>query len=30
VYSNEYTEYNHTDMLALLATEEWTNPNPRE
>ena len=26
VYSNEYTEYNHADILALLATEEWTNP----
>jgi hypothetical protein len=26
VYSNEYTEYNHEDMLALLATEEWTKP----
>jgi len=26
VYSNEYTEYNHADILDLLATEEWTNP----
>jgi uncharacterized Rossmann fold enzyme len=26
VYSDEYTEYNHEDILALLATEEWTNP----
>ena len=26
VYSSDYTEYNHTDMLDLLATEEWTNP----
>ncbi len=26
VYSDEYTEYNHADILALLATEEWTNP----
>ncbi len=25
VYSNEYTEYNHADILDLLATEEWTN-----
>ena len=26
VYSNEYTEYNHADILELLATEEWTKP----
>tara|TARA_R110002050_G_scaffold278323_2_gene424349 strand:+ start:300 stop:632 length:333 start_codon:yes stop_codon:yes gene_type:complete len=26
VYSNEYTEYNHADILDLLATEEWTKP----
>jgi len=26
VYSDEYIEYNHADILALLATEEWTNP----
>ena len=24
VYSTEYTEYNHEDILALLATDEWT------
>lgn len=26
VYSNDYTEYKHADILDLLATEEWTNP----
>jgi len=26
VYSNEYTEYNHADILDLLAKEEWTKP----
>ena len=26
IYSEDYTEYNHADMLDLLATEEWTNP----
>ena len=24
IYSDEYTEYTHSDILALLATEEWT------
>mgnify|MGYP000500097000 FL=1 len=24
VYSTEYTEYNHTEILALLDTEAWT------
>ncbi len=24
VYSNDYTEYNHADILDLLATEAWT------
>ena len=24
VYSTDYTEYNHKDILALLATDEWT------
>ena len=24
VYSEEYTEYNHEDILELLLTEEWT------
>jgi len=23
-YSNDYTEYNHADILDLLATEAWT------
>jgi hypothetical protein len=26
IYSEDYTEYNHADILALLATEEWTEP----
>lgn len=26
IYKKEYTEYNHTDILTLLATEEWTAP----
>ena len=26
IYSEDYTEYNHADILDLLATEEWTNP----
>ena len=26
VYSTDYTEYNHEDILALLATEAWTKP----
>jgi hypothetical protein len=25
IYSEDYTEYNHADILALLATEEWIN-----
>jgi len=25
-YSEEYPEYNHEEILALLATEEWTKP----
>lgn len=24
IYSEEYTEYNHEDILNLLATEEWS------
>ena len=24
VYSTDHTEYNHADILALLATDEWT------
>ena len=26
IYSDSYTEYNHADILALLATEAWTSP----
>ena len=26
VYSAEYPEYNHPDILTLLSTEEWTVP----
>jgi len=26
VYNGVYPEYNHEDILALLATEEWTAP----
>ena len=26
IYSDEYTEYNHEGILALLATSAWTNP----
>ena len=26
IYSEEYPEYNHEEMLALLSTEEWTKP----
>ena len=25
IYSEDYTEYNHTEILALLATEAWTS-----
>jgi hypothetical protein len=25
-YSSEYPEYNHEEILAILATEEWTKP----
>ena len=29
VYSEDYAEYNHADILDLLATEDWTlNENP--
>jgi len=24
IYSEDYKEYNHADMLALLSTDEWT------
>lgn len=30
VYSTDYTEYNHEDILALLATEEWTKNEMKE
>ena len=26
IYDPQYTEYNHTDILALLSTEAWTSP----
>jgi hypothetical protein len=26
IYSSEYPEYNHSEILALLSTEEWTKP----
>lgn len=26
IYSDSYTEYNHADILELLATEAWTSP----
>ena len=26
IYSPEYPEYNHEEILALLATDEWTKP----
>jgi len=26
IYSQEYPEYAHEEILALLATEEWTKP----
>ena len=26
IYSEEYPELNHEEILALLATEEWTTP----
>ena len=25
IYSEDYTEYEHADILTLLATEEWTS-----
>ena len=25
IYSEDYTEYNHDEILALLATESWTS-----
>ena len=26
IYDPQYTEYNHTDILALLSTEVWASP----
>jgi len=26
IYNGVFTEYNHEEILALLATEEWTAP----
>jgi hypothetical protein len=28
IYSEEYPEYNHEEILTLLSGEEWTNPYP--
>jgi hypothetical protein len=28
IYSEEYAEYNHQEILELLATPEWTRPMP--
>ena len=30
IYSDSLTEYNHADILALLATEAWTAPAEEE
>jgi hypothetical protein len=30
IYSDEYTEYNHSDILTLLATEKWSNNETKE
>jgi len=30
IYSDEYTEYNHSDILTLLATEKWSNNEMKE
>jgi hypothetical protein len=30
IWSAELPEYDHESILALLATEEWTNPNPQQ
>jgi hypothetical protein len=30
VYSTDYTEYSHEDILALLATDEWTTKEIKE
>jgi hypothetical protein len=29
IWSADLPEYDHEGILALLATEEWTNPNPQ-
>lgn len=28
IYSDQYTEYNHKEILELLSTEEWTPVEP--
>jgi hypothetical protein len=30
VYSTDYTEYNHEEILALLATDKWTTNEIKE
>ena len=30
IYSPEYPEYNHQEILELLSTPEWTQPLPTE
>jgi predicted ATP-dependent endonuclease of OLD family len=30
IYSEDYTEYNHADILALLATAEWSSTETPE
>lgn len=30
IYNGTYPEYNHEEILALLATEEWTAPETEE
>jgi hypothetical protein len=30
IYSDSYTEYTHSEILALLATEAWTAPMEEE
>ena len=28
IYSSDYTEYDHEGILTLLATSDWTDPDP--
>lgn len=30
IYSEQYDEYTHSEMLELLQTEEWTSPNEED